>query len=694
MGKSRSKIIESKQNERNLKGKKTGIHGIRFKMLAAFFLPVICMVLLGTISYQRASAILVENSVYDMKQTLHMLSEYYQSQFQSIQSLMYEYYQNGELREYLKGGYALSSTKETQFHNASLDSMKHRLWSDDRLNNISIISEHASSIMTSNPGNDNLYGDFSQTTEGRKLLSDKKQFHWFGIDAALDEMLGTKEGTYLLRLGMAYPDEDAFVVAEITEDTISKIMQQLDFGEGSIIGIGNADRTELVYDGENCMVRDGFFADLLAGNEGESDVRYIDYNGGKYLFLTENIIEDEITACVLIPSDRFKEQTEVIGQITVSLVIVACLLALSVGILYARSLGNGVYRINQHLDRIAEGDFTKHLDLKRKDELAILADGVNHMMDNVCALIHETGNVGNVLLDDVHEVADAAQKFVSSTAAIKSSVGEIEAGVGQLNENASNSQLQMEELSLKFKQINENTSSIGKATDHTVEAINEGLLTMRELNERTSETTQVMDQVSVTMRLLQDRINVIDTIVGAIDDIAGQTTLLSLNASIEAARAGEAGRGFSVVADEIRKLADQSMVSAGEIRTIIQEVTEQTLVAGDSVGVAYASVENQKKAVEQMTKSFYQMDEQTRTLMSQVQEILGYIQSMEIARRTTEEAIESISAVAEETAASSANVYKTTENQSAEAVTLQRASEQMREWAVKLQQAIEKFSVV
>lgn len=693
MRKSKSKPIERKTNERNLKGQKTGIHGIRVKMLAAFFLPVICMVLLGTISYQRASSILVENSVYDMKQTLHMLSEYYQSQFQSIQSLMYEYYQNGDLREYLKGSYALSSTKEVQFHNASLDSMKHRLWSDDRLSGIAIISEHADSIMTSDPGNDDLYEEFAQTAEGQKLLSDKKAFHWFGISSGLDEMLGTKEGTYLFRLGMAYPDEDAFVITEITEDTISEIIQQLDFGEGSIIGIGNADRTELVYDGENCMVRDGFFADLLAGNERESDVRYIDYNGEEYLFLTENIIEDEIMACVLIPSDHFTKQTEVIGQITVSLVIVACLLALLVGILYARSLGNGVYQINQHLDRIAEGDFTKHLNLKRKDELGILADGVNHMMDNVCALVHETGTVGNVLLDEVHEVADAAQRFVSSTAAIKSSVGEIEAGVGQLNENSSNSMQQMEALSLKFKQINQNTASIGEATDHTVETINEGLLTMRELNERTSETTQVMDQVSVTMQLLQDRINVIDTIVGAIDDIAAQTTLLSLNASIEAARAGDAGRGFSVVADEIRKLADQSMVSAGEIRTIIQEVTAQTQQAGDSVSVAYASVENQKKSVEQMTKSFHQMDGQTRTLMSQVQEILGYIQSMEIARRTTEEAIESISTVAEETAASSADVNKTTENQSAEAETLQRASEQMREWAVKLQQAIEKFTV-
>ena len=217
MRKSKSKTIGRKNRERNQNGRKTGIHGIRFKMLAAFFLPVICMVLLGTISYQRASSILVDNSVYEMNQTLHMLSEYYQAQFQSIQSLMYEYYQNGDLREYLKGSFSLSGTKEVQFHNASLDSMKHRLWSDDRLSSIAIVSEHVASVMTSDPGNDKPYEEFAQTAEGQKLLSDKKQFHWFGASSELDEMLGTKEGTYLFRLGMAYPDEDAFVITEITE---------------------------------------------------------------------------------------------------------------------------------------------------------------------------------------------------------------------------------------------------------------------------------------------------------------------------------------------------------------------------------------------------------------------------------------------------------------------------------------------
>lgn len=691
-----SKPVRKNANEKKRGGQRTGIHGIRFKLLAAFSVPVICMVLLGTVTYQRASTALVENSVYDTKQTMYMLEEYYQLQFQGLQSLMYEYYQDADMRTYLEGGYGIvSNTTEIQYHNSAQDSLKNRVRSDNRLSNIAIIAGRVSPVTTNGNESENMYEDFSQTQEGQKLADDKKNFHWFGSDPAMDELLGVKEGSYLFRVGMAYPEEEnAYVIADVTDAAVAGIMQGLDFGEGSIVGVGAVNRTELIYDGEGCVLSDGFFADLLAKNTVEDGVGSIDYNGEPYFLLTEEIIENEMRVSVLIPESQFTDQTEVIRQITVLLVCVASLLAISIGILYARSLGNGVYQINRHLDRIAEGDFTRHLNMKRKDELAILANGVNHMMDNVCVLVHEARNVGNELLGDVHEVADAAQRFVGTTAAIKTSVGEIEVGVGHLNDNSNNSLQQMEALSAKFQQINRNTSSIGKATDCTVEVINEGLLAMQELNEKTSETTQVMDQVIETMRLLGDRISEIDTIVNAIDDIAGQTTLLSLNASIEAARAGEAGRGFSVVADEIRKLADQSLVSAGEIRKIIQEITEQTQQAGDSVGVACASVENQKKAVEQTTKSFHQMDEQTRVLTTQVQEILGYIQSMEVARKTTEEAIESISAVAEETAASSSSVYKTTENQSIEAVTLQQASEQMQEWAEKLQAAIEKFTVV
>lgn len=672
-------------------GEKTILYGIRFKLLAAFLVPVVCMILLGMISYRKASAIVVENREEDMEQTLYLMSEYYQSQFQAIQAMVDEYYQDRDLLDYLDGTYALSKTKEVQFYNAELEEMKKKVWSDDRLDSIALVSSDNQSILTNGTEDAKLYEKISETKEGQALLEDTEHYHWLGISTRLDEILGTGDSGYLFRIGRAFSGSNTFLFADVTEDTASAVMQKLDFGAGSILGIVTADQTELTYDGARCVVGSGIFTAQLSGKK-DSD-GYVTYQGENYLYLTSEITDMDMTVYALIPQKNLLQQTFVLKQITAVLVLVACALALLIGTLFAGSLGKGIRHINMHLARIADGDLTARLVLKRKDELAVLAEGVNHMTDNVCTLIGEVHSVAGELLEDVNAVADATGKFVDSTVVIQSSLEEIESGIGQLDENSANSLSQMELLSSKFLQVNRNTASIGEAADHTVAAIDEGIHTMRQLNEKTAETTQRMNQVTETMQSLQMQICDIRAIVDAMDDIAGQTTLLSLNASIEAARTGEAGRGFGVVADEIRKLADQSLQSAGEIRMIIQEITEQTQKAGDSVESACACVENQQGAVDQTTASFYQMNEQTGILMNQVREILSYIQSMELARDTTQNAIGSISAVAEQTAASSLNVYHTTEQQSSEAWNLRRASEQMQEQAEKLKQAIQMFRI-
>lgn len=713
-GKAKPQYVDMKKRKEN--NRKIGIQGIRIKLLAGFMVPVVCLVLLGTISYNKASEIVIDTSVEDMKQTVYMLAEYYQSSLGFVETKVDEFYP--ELQDYVNGEYAVSDMAAVQFYNSTQGSMKDVIFSDKNINSIAVLTPNAKSILTNGKSEETMYDAFMATPEGQKVSADRRNYHWFGRNPEIDAILGIEEDSYLFRCAMSFRKEDAFLISEVKEDMLLSIMKTLDFGEGSIIGVISADGTELAYLGDESVINGGYFTGLAfpkdenaiigevietdeaeAQDETQEEVeesaqaRYVEYQGDSYLYLESEITEDELKVCVLVPEKNIVEPTEVIRNLTIILVVLACVLALVIGLGLSNSISKVIAKINKHLGKIAQGDLTSRLKMNRKDEFGVLADGVNHMTDNVCSLVGEVRVVGASLVGDVQEVADATEQFVESTDTIKNSIKEIEEGVGLLDENSSNSLSQMSILSARFGEVNEHTSDIGKAADHTVEAISDGLHIMKELNDKTEETTQMMGVVSKTMELLLTRIADIDTIVNAIDDIASQTSLLSLNASIEAARAGEAGRGFSVVADEIRKLADQSLSSAGEIRDIIQEISEHTMNAGKSVENACDSVEKQKDAVEKTTSSFRQMDEQTRVLMQQVQEILSIIQNMEQARGTTEEAIQSISAVAEETFASSTDVYQTTEKQALKAVNLKQTSEQMLSQAVKLEKAIQKFNV-
>ena len=204
-------------------------------------------------------------------------------------------------------------------------------------------------------------------------------------------------------------------------------------------------------------------------------------------------------------------------------------------------------------------------------------------------------------------------------------------------------------------------------------------------------TIEITSKVKDDVRLLETSSTEIKKFVAIIADIAEQTNLLSLNASIEAARAGEAGRGFSVVAEEIRKLADGSRQAAEEINKVVEIIEKQT---GDTVETAKKAekiVEKQAETVGATKEAFHKIYCATEEVIESVDNVKVKVKGMNKERAGTLEAISSISAVSEETAASSSNVFSIAESQKETVPLLTRASDELKIKMEKLKQAVSVF---
>ena len=259
--------------------------------------------------------------------------------------------------------------------------------------------------------------------------------------------------------------------------------------------------------------------------------------------------------------------------------------------------------------------------------------------------------------------------------------------------DAENCLTRMDDLSKKIGVVSENTGKIADIADVTKSTVSDGLATIDTLQDKVKATTQVTAEVISNIEDLEKASQSIANIVGAINDIADETSLLSLNASIEAARAGDAGRGFAVVAESIRKLAEQSLNSVNEIRNIVGKIQKQTVDTVEVAKQAELIVNSQEEALKATIDVFHDIDKHVSGLAENLSQISAGIDAMEGAKKDTLAAIESISAVAEETASAVTEVNEAAGRQLEAVKKLNNESEELIGRSEDLVEAINKFTI-
>jgi len=359
----------------------------------------------------------------------------------------------------------------------------------------------------------------------------------------------------------------------------------------------------------------------------------------------------------------------------------------------SRKISTPIIELSSIVREIATGDLRAKVEIDSKDEIGELGKAVNVMTDDLRTLIKQLAISAEQLAASSEELTAGAEQSALAATQVAESIVEVAEGAGTQLEAAETSKDIMGKLSSGIQDIADNTVIIVETAKKASAAAQEGGDAVMDAKNQMVCIENSVKNSSVVVSELGERSKEIGEIVNTISGIAGQTNLLALNAAIEAARAGEQGRGFAVVADEVRKLAEQSQEAAKQITILISGIQSDTAKAVEAMIDETQQVKRGTEVVDRAGKTFdditnlvQQMSIQTRDVSVKIQEMATGSDSMVVLVRKIDD-------ISKNTAEQTQTVSAATEEQSASMEEIASSSHALAKMAGEIQSAISKFKL-
>lgn len=668
------------------------LRSVGVKLFLIFLSSIVIVVLfLGILSYNKAKNTIKDNVSEANRQTIIQTSEKLDITLKQYENLALQLYFDTQMQSNLTElAAAASSYDKFVATDAISKKLSSQTTTDSNIVAISLIPEDPAMTIISS-GSSGLTVDGLRDQEWYKTAvknstsyepyytSEAKsaQNYWFPTSVEGD---GGKNIAMVRSLKNLGSNAGYVVLLELKSTLLEEAFESVKLGDGSRIQLVSPEGMVVA---SSVPAEDGKVSELnfiMESKKNSESQEAKDANGKDVLAVYNPMEKADWKLAGVVPTGQLVKAATPILFTTFIAAGAAALLAILVGFWMVQMIAKPLARLKDLMVQGAQGDLSVRTEYVSKDEIGDLSASFNLMMGRITELVAQTTETAREVLETANDLGDASRKTAISAKEIAAATEEIAGGAGSLAQEAERGNELTDLIATQMQSVIAANAEMDQAARGVGEASGHGASQLEELLEQTGRTGEMTSALVDRVNNLKDTVYSVIKVLDVMKNITQQTNILSLNATIEAARAGEAGRGFMVVAGEVRQPADQSKQSIA----LVAGITDKIMAEMDETVAVLSEVaplfKEQMSSVKSTSDIFVSVKGQMEDFITSLESVTGAIDSLNHSQGVLSDAMSNVSAVAQQSSATSEEVASLSNEQ-------QNVSDQLVSLSGKLQSA-------